>query len=209
MANAEQKEPTMEEILASIRKIISDDDTSATRAAPQMIAPVRPAVSQPAHQDEAIFEVDEIFKSEPAEASGAPALPEPPSFEQMLVSTKVAAAAAPVVAAVAAPAQVTPPPPAPAMPARDLRPSPKLETPMTATPRYQQTILTEDAIAESAAGSLGKLIARMDISSERTLEGLVREMVKPMIKDWLDTHLPRIVEEKVEAEVQRIARMAR
>ena len=49
----------------------------------------------------------------------------------------------------------------------------------------------------------------MDMGSDNTLEGLVRELLKPMIKEWLDANLPSIVEEKVEAEVQRIARMAR
>ena len=41
-----------------------------------------------------------------------------------------------------------------------------------------------------------------------TIEGLVREMMRPMLKEWLDENLPGIVEKHVEAEVQRIARMA-
>ena len=49
----------------------------------------------------------------------------------------------------------------------------------------------------------------MDMGGDNTIEGLVREMLKPMMKDWLDANLAKIVEEKVEAEVQRIARMAR
>jgi len=47
------------------------------------------------------------------------------------------------------------------------------------------------------------------VGSENTLEGLVKELLKPMIKEWLDANLPAIVEDKVEAEVQRIARLAR
>jgi cell pole-organizing protein PopZ len=38
-----------------------------------------------------------------------------------------------------------------------------------------------------------------------TLEGLVREMLKPMLRAWLDENLPRIVEDMVEREVARIA----
>ena len=79
----------------------------------------------------------------------------------------------------------------------------------TASRRYEDTVLTDERTADSAAGSLGKLIANMNMGGENTIEGLVREMLKPMIKDWLDSNLPRIVETKVEAEVQRIARMAR
>ena len=80
---------------------------------------------------------------------------------------------------------------------------------MPASARYQQTVLTDDSTSDAAAGALGKLISKMDFGGDNTIEGLVRELLKPMIKDWLDANLPGIVEEKVEAEVQRIARMAR
>jgi hypothetical protein len=43
----------------------------------------------------------------------------------------------------------------------------------------------------------------------RTLEDIVVEMLRPMVKDWLDQNLPQIVEEKVEEEVQRVARRRR
>ena len=80
---------------------------------------------------------------------------------------------------------------------------------MPASARYQQTVLTDDSTSDAAAGSLGKLISKMNFGGDNTIEGLVRELLKPMIKEWLDANLPAIVEEKVEAEVQRIARMAR
>ncbi len=80
---------------------------------------------------------------------------------------------------------------------------------MQSSARYAQTVLTDDQTADVAAGALGKLISRMEIRGDNTIEGLVKEMLKPMIKDWLDANLANIVEEKVEAEVQRIARMAR
>ena len=41
---------------------------------------------------------------------------------------------------------------------------------------------------------------------DQTLEALVRELLKPMLKSWLDENLPRIVEAKVEEEIERIAR---
>ena len=43
----------------------------------------------------------------------------------------------------------------------------------------------------------------------RTLEGLVTEMLRPMLKEWLDQHLPAIVEAKVQAEVERVSRSRR
>jgi cell pole-organizing protein PopZ len=80
---------------------------------------------------------------------------------------------------------------------------------MQTSARYAQTALTDEHTADVAAGALGKLISKMEIAGDNTIEGLVKEMLKPMIKDWLDANLANIVEEKVEAEVQRIARMAR
>jgi cell pole-organizing protein PopZ len=38
---------------------------------------------------------------------------------------------------------------------------------------------------------------------------MVRELLKPMLKDWLDENLPTIVEARVEAELERIARLSR
>ena len=69
--------------------------------------------------------------------------------------------------------------------------------------------LTDDVAASAAASAMSKLMGRLDLGGEHTLEGLVREMLKPMLKEWLDQNLPRIVEAKVEEEVQRISRLAR
>ena len=89
-------------------------------------------------------------------------------------------------------------------------PEPEIEedTPMTA----QTAPLTDTATVTAAAGALGKLLANVEFGEEAggatTIEGLVREMMRPMLKEWLDDNLPAIVEKHVEAEVQRIARMA-
>lgn len=42
-------------------------------------------------------------------------------------------------------------------------------------------------------------------SGETSLEGLVRDMLRPMLAEWLDRHLPEIVERLVKAEIARIA----
>ena len=72
--------------------------------------------------------------------------------------------------------------------------------------------LTDTATVTAAAGALGKLLSNVEFGEEAggttTIEGLVREMMRPMLKEWLDENLPAIVEKHVEAEVQRIARMA-
>ncbi len=43
-------------------------------------------------------------------------------------------------------------------------------------------------------------------SGETSLEGLTRDVLRPMLKDWLDAHLPPIVEAMVEREIMRITK---
>lgn len=206
MANEAHKEPTMEEILASIRKIIADDGPSAAgrKGGPEAAAPS--AKSMAFDNDDAdlgMFETDEQdfaddIVEEVTERITGPEL----SFEAMLGAPKPAERPSKPEAAVSAEPDYAPtPPPAP----RAARPAPAAEP----SPRYTNAPLTDENTAGAAAGALGKLISRMDLGSDNTLEGLVRELLKPMVKEWLDANLARIVEEKVEAEVQRIARMAR
>jgi cell pole-organizing protein PopZ len=40
----------------------------------------------------------------------------------------------------------------------------------------------------------------------RTLEDVIRELMQPMLKEWLDENLPAIVQERVDEEIERIAR---
>lgn len=210
MANEAHKEPTMEEILASIRKIISDDEPVAAR--PQGspgVTSFREVAPEPVNDFEDIEdatvgdileETDQsMFEAEEAPAPVAPIAtkitgPEF-TFEQMLGSVRQTAEVS-----------AEPAPIARVAPTRTITPVP--ETPMQSA-RYAQTALTDEHTADVAAGALGKLISKMEIAGDNTIEGLVREMLKPMIKEWLDANLAGIVEEKVEAEVQRIARMAR
>jgi cell pole-organizing protein PopZ len=73
-----------------------------------------------------------------------------------------------------------------------------------------EQIVSADAAAASrqALSSLSRLVVKPDIAGADTLEGLVREMLKPMLKDWLDAHLPEIVERVVAQEVARITGQA-
>lgn len=99
---------------------------------------------------------------------------------------------------------------APAGPAAEIaEPSAKEPAPMPAAEKITADRLTDDNAAVAAASAMSKLLGRVDLGSSTSLEGLVRDMLKPLIKEWLDTNLPRIVEAKVEEEVQRISRMAR
>lgn len=163
MSNA-QPEPSMEEILASIRRIISEDEEEpAPKAAPRA-EPPRAAITEPA-------------RSEPLR-----------------------------------------PPPRPAPVQQAPRPEPSFATEDVEMIKKNVTdaMVDDDAIiAEQTAAAASRAFMNLSQSVQvsdgrgRTLEDLVVEMLKPMIKDWLDQNLPQIVEEKVEEEVQRVARRRR
>ena len=73
--------------------------------------------------------------------------------------------------------------------------------------------LTTDSAARSMRDSLAALamIAEPSVppqivrSGETSLEGLVRDMLRPMLAEWLDRNLPEIVDRLVKAEIARIA----
>ncbi|MGU3494899.1 DUF2497 domain-containing protein [Xanthobacteraceae bacterium A53D] len=63
-----------------------------------------------------------------------------------------------------------------------------------------------DAAVSAAFGSLGSTALP---EQGRTVEDLMKEILRPMLKDWLDDHLPDIVERLVRAEIERISRTGR
>ncbi len=191
-----QSEPTMEEILASIRRIISEDDTGASDEA-------APSAAEPDFGDE-VLELNEPVMDLPETVSpdfdfdALPVDDEPEvALEEIIVEDRweepqPAPAPPPApVAAAPAPAPVYAPEPAP-----------------TAFPFDQG--LVSDPVADKASTVFQKLAPNTTLPgvfiSGNTVEAMVGELIKPMLKDWLDANLPRIVEEKVEAEVARIAR---
>ncbi|MCP4621046.1 MAG: DUF2497 domain-containing protein, partial [Bradyrhizobium sp.] len=67
--------------------------------------------------------------------------------------------------------------------------------------------ILSDRAAEATRGpleALSRMVVKPEVSGADTLEGMVREMLKPMLRDWLDANLPRLVEEMVAREISRI-----
>jgi cell pole-organizing protein PopZ len=190
MSEQTSQEPTMEEILASIRRIISEDDTPAEEPA----AEAAPAEEAPA----AVVEEPPVAEAAPEPAPAEPA-PEP----------------APVAAA-------PEPEPEPAVEEEELELTEKVEThgdldiysataeaPGPAAVQAPSPVpgLVSDRAASAAASSFGALSAAILMpKGDRTLEDVVRELLRPMLQQWLDDNLPTIVQTAVEAEVERIAR---
>jgi cell pole-organizing protein PopZ len=197
MSDQTSQEPTMEEILASIRRIISEDDAPAEEptaevAAPQAAAP-EPVVS---------FEPEPVPEPTPMAAYEPPA-PEPEPEDDALELTERVDQVGDldVYSPTVAPASSEPesavysPPPSSYEPVSE-----------PISPASDEGLLSQTA-ATAAASAFGQLSAAIGMPhTDRTLEDVVREMLRPLLKQWLDDHLPQIVEASVREEVERIAR---
>ena len=203
---AKATEPSMEEILASIRRIIADDDPSKVPAAappaeapaPRPSSPNPAATAPPQQMEPAPAPIETVFieRSPPAraaesdvfdltEAMAAPAVAEgfrtidggsDLEFEEMSVDEA----------------------PAPAGPA-----------PSEMRPSMQQQIergLISSATSAAVDSAFNSLAHTVLVQNARTLEDLVREMLRPMLKSWLDDNLPNMVERLVRAEIERVSR---
>ena len=195
-ALAKGNEPSMEEILASIRRIISDDEQVAAAdkeepAALPASVPAAPDVldlaveAKPlalAEESQGQDDIDLMFSDAELEPEPEPVPPPPP----------------PVMADI-------PPPPPPAPPPQPVAP---VAPAAYAVPEPAGELLSAAASA-SIAGAFSSLSNTLLTGNARTLEDLVKDMMKPMLKAWLDDNLPMIVERLVKAEIERVARGGR
>lgn len=238
MAEQAAKEPTMEEILASIRKIISEDGDPASAVTAQAEPVVEAGVlNDDASLDE--FDTEQLLASDAddghllsvddllgddvdfseieelgdLEEAGHVAAPEPVAYEDAGQEPQVALEddlggmddleellgavepAAPEPIAVAPPPRPEPPQPEPV----------PIPEPVAAAPALVETVDVAEPVELSAPVDS----TPQGSDGESTIEGLVRALLKPMIREWLDDNLLEIVERKVEAEMQRISNMAR
>ncbi|SFV11515.1 PopZ family protein [Bradyrhizobium arachidis] len=252
---AKVTEPSMEEILASIRRIIADDEAkpppaeaakpekAAAPAAPpkpqamndippSKVAPAKPAAEKPAPPP--------VAKPAPAPVPPPPAADAGPNSQDDIDALLAGLDAATPAPEVRAPepepepdvleltdemaVEPTPPPPPPSF--RKVEPRDDLEFAESPPPRPtpapsyaavgfdapplppQQPILAQSTVSavESAFNSLAHTVLS---SNARTLEDLVKEMLRPMLKSWLDDNLPGLVERIVKAEIERVSRGGR
>ena len=72
-------------------------------------------------------------------------------------------------------------------------------------PLVDRALISNETIAavDSAFNTLAHTVIGQNA---RTLEDLVREMLRPMLKSWLDDNLPSMVERIVRAEIERVSR---
>lgn len=227
------KEPSMEEILSSIRRIIAYDDDnpdakgalSAQAGTPGPAMPSDPLADEDSAEDDDVLELTTEAEPAPVRTPSAP----PPA---------IIAAAPVIVPAVAPPAlPVTPVLHAPAE-ARTERPAlaaalaapsdapPPSAPPLSATPSSQEPdpmsfatktdILVSDTASSATMGAFSRLSQNLApaaasmpaVADRRTVDDLVADALKPELRAWLDTNLPSIVERLVQQEISKMARRA-
>ena len=208
----------MEEILASIRRIIADDDpakgppkASEPRPAappprPAAVAPRPPAPpprpvppsAPPAPVAESQKELDTMLAQLQAKSQPAPQPVEEPASDSLDLTEQMA------VPEFEERAPEPPPPSEPPAPPRAMEPPPR-------RPHYDggeggEHGLVSAATTAAVDSAFNTLAQTVPAQNGRTLEDLVKEMLRPQLKTWLDDNLPGMVERLVRAEIERVSR---
>ena len=169
----------MEDILASIRRILSEDET------PQVASPSEDVLVL----DRTMMVAEGTAQHPAIEPAVAPPTPEPPS-PPVLVQVPVPEPPPPVTM------QVVP------------------ESPIMSPVQADDKLVSDDTVSAASGAMSGLMRALAADSAARisaagpTIEDLVRAELRPMLKTWLDTHLPLMVERLVAAEIDRVVAKA-
>ncbi|MFL2933764.1 MAG: DUF2497 domain-containing protein [Thalassobaculaceae bacterium] len=199
MSDTEQ-EPSMEEILASIRRIISDDDDNTKTDETE------PAVEEETVRENMIVSVEEPLPTEELPPSPTvvddddDANDDDDDDEVLDLTDMDAADPEPLFEEQAYQAPVSEP--ASSQPMQPSIPAPVEEKEsLVSTPQASETM---DEFAR-LGNKLYEDVQELPIGNGAvTLEGLVRELIRPMLKEWLDQHLPITVERLVREEIERL-----
>ena len=186
----------MEDILASIRRILNEDEVTPASPGPhsQPLAPPQEpnAGGSGGGDEDGVLVLDEAMLVTPPPAEAEP----PPLAASGIHPEPTMPVAAGAV--IEGPGTLPPPPSA----ASDPYPSPLADA--------GSGLLGAESAA-AAASSVGALLRT--ISEERTaqvhrggptIEDVVREEIRPLLKVWLDQHLPPLVERLVRQEIERV-----
>lgn len=233
-----QQEPSMEDILASIRRILAEDGDEAKPAAAapapksEAMAPPPPPPPPPEPEPMDDTEPDIDLMAEPEPMTEPESMIEPMAESEPMVEPEPEPAYTldqvpmPEPEFEAEPSYEPPPPP-PMPPTAALATMPEpfddvLE--LTADMRYEPEptrpamratglvspptmVASTDVLADLAK----KLLQQRDIgvgNRDLTLEGLVREILKPVLKEWLDKNLPYLIERLVKREIDMMINRA-
>lgn len=198
-----EQEPSIEEILASIRQIISDDDE--TRPAGEIDLPKDDKFDIPLHQPA------EEKKEEPrASFADVLELTNEIKDEEVVVDYTEEKYTIPVAE----------PEPEPAARESDFDFAPPPKKPAVEMPVQNDVdALFSTPAAEATTDAFSRLLGSMPIEREEnkrlyddgriTLEDVAKDLLRPMLRQWVDENVPALVERLVEKELEKLARQAR
>jgi cell pole-organizing protein PopZ len=240
MSAKPQQEPSMEEILASIRRIISEE-----AEAPQAETMDQVEKAQ-AYEDEDVLQLTRMVKEDgtvvnladrQAMAAQPQAEPEPEPEPEMEAEPEPEPEAMPApvpqpkmaepepepmpMPPKPAPVAVKPPPPPPEPePEPELEPEEDLELQEVEPPaevgvvndKAEEPLVSKETaeLSTAALAALAQAVARENVGfAGRTLEDLTKEILRPLIKEWLNDNLPTLIERLVRAEIEKMVGRAR
>jgi uncharacterized protein len=206
---ARGQEPSMDEILASIRRIIADDE-------PGQLPPKETQFSSPSRAADPPPDLDRRPMRAPA--------PPPPErttredeIDSMLAHLQAATRSAPSAADPVPSGGRVGAEPASRLPVSDDRPDRSFEDRSSEPPAPSPTVdrrapdagergLLSAPAAAAVDSAFNALAHTVQVRDGRTLEDFISELLRPMLKTWLDENLPAMVERLVRAEIERVSR---
>lgn len=165
------QEPTMEEILASIRQVISDDDQEDYQS--EEVAETGDGASDEVLEEDDVLELTEIVDN----------------FAESLEGKSNSK--------------------------REFELEPNSSTGDLSPITDIQTLLSDHAAGvatDKLSGLTGAIAVARDLpvgNAQQTLEDIVKDLLRPMLKEWLDDNLPPLVEGLVEKEIAKLVTRAR
>jgi len=215
-AVSQGNEPSMEDILSSIRKIISDDEASGAEQMTDAALSEADAGRELSQDD-----LDKLFDDAPAEREPAPA-PEPKgvkaeepevleltqkdNIEEETSSVKMVEGLADEDKDDGGDIAFLDQPGPEAFGLSSTEQDDILEPAAATTAKDPAETLISTATDQVVSNAFNGLANTVLSKNARTLEDLVAEMLRPMLKSWLDQHLPSVVERRVRQEIDRISR---
>ncbi|MFO1158117.1 MAG: DUF2497 domain-containing protein [Reyranellaceae bacterium] len=214
-------DPSMDDILASIRKIISDDEaraqmTNQKASGPQapghaarlsVVPPPEPLRPEPKPRagghDDVLLLTEDLMEDPTAPMrpiDGAPTPSPQPRSEPARPIEASRSEEVRVSEITPMPTQAASAPPAAVAPDRPLIDGSAAGAAADAFARL--SLAVQESVAPPTATDPGMLVG----GTPQTIEDLVKEMLRPMLKDWLDRNLPGVVERYVEREIVRLTR---
>ncbi len=156
-------DPSIEEILASIRQIISDDEPESVEATEDVDSTPDPEPEEDIEEEDDVFELTKDMEEESEDE-----LEEDVNIDFMAQDNE--------------------------------------------EPEESETDIFTETAASATAGAFSKLtenVALSHYSDNITLEEIVKDMLRPMLREWIDSNMPRLVKVLVEKELEKLARHAR